>query len=185
MDSERERLFRQKSYVLWFTGLSGAGKTTVAYQVKKELDGLGLYAYVLDGDNVRHGLNKDLGFTPKDRKENIRRVAEVAHLFVDAGLITLVSVISPYASDRQFSRTLFDPDQFLEIYVKCSLEECEARDPKGLYKKARQGIIKDFTGVTSPYEPPREPELVIETERTTAEACVDMILSFLRAKKLI
>jgi adenylylsulfate kinase len=185
MCCEREILPKQRSYVLWFTGLPGAGKTTVAYQVKKALDGLGLCSFVLDADNVRQGLNKDLGFTPEDRKENIRRIAEVAKLFVDAGLVTLVSVISPYESDRQLSRTLFEPGHFLEIYVKCSLKECEARDPKGLYQKARQGIIKDFTGITSPYEPPREADLIVETHRMTVKECVDMILDFLRAKKLI
>ncbi|MDQ7790962.1 MAG: adenylyl-sulfate kinase [Clostridia bacterium] len=182
---KRQRLFKQKSYVLWFTGLSGAGKSTLAYQVKKELHKLGLHSYVLDGDKMRCGLNKDLGFTPKDRTENIRRIAEVAKLFVDVGLIALVAVISPYESDRQISRTLFKQGQFLEIYVKCSLRECEARDPKGLYKKVREGHIKEFTGITSPYEHPREPDLAIDTEQMTVEESVHIVLSLLRTEKLI
>jgi len=182
---DRRRLNRHGSCVLWFTGLSGSGKSTLATEVEKELFQRGIRTYVLDGDNIRHGLNRDLGFGKEDRKENIRRIGEVAKLFVDAGIVTLTAFISPYREDRDMVRALFEPGEFIEIYVKCSLEECERRDPKGLYKKARRGEIRDFTGISAPYEEPVFPELVVETDRETVENSVQKILSHLRAKGLL
>ena len=146
-----------------FTGLSGSGKSTIANLVEKKLHELGTSTYILDGDNLREGLNKDLGFSSEDRKENIRRIGEIAKLFVDGGIVTLATFISPYASDREAVRKIVSQGEFIEIYVKCSLEECENRDPKGLYKKARQGGISNFTGVSAPYEEPENPEIIIET----------------------
>ena len=146
---------------LWFTGLSGAGKSTIANLVERRLHALGYHTYLLDGDNVRHGINKDLGFTPEDRVENIRRIAEVAHLMVDAGLIVLVSAISPYRSERRSARELFDASEFMEVFVDATLEECERRDPKGLYRKARAGEIRNFTGIDAPYERPEAARISI------------------------
>jgi bifunctional enzyme CysN/CysC len=153
----------QRPMCLWFTGLSGAGKSTIANLVERRLHALGYHTYLLDGDNVRHGINKNLGFTPEDRVENIRRIAEVAHLMVDAGLIVLVSAISPYESERRTARELFEPGEFLEVFVDASIEECEARDPKGLYRKARAGLIRNFTGIDAPYERPRAPDIHLIT----------------------
>ncbi|WEG11000.1 adenylyl-sulfate kinase [Pullulanibacillus sp. KACC 23026] len=174
-----------KSYVLWFTGLSGSGKSTLSVEVEKQLVDRGIHCYRLDGDNCRHGLNKNLGFSPSDRKESIRRMGEVAKLFVDAGLVVLAAFISPYQSDRNAIRELLNPDEFIEIYVKCSVDTCEKRDPKGLYQKARQGEIKQFTGIDAPYEPPAAPELVIDTEADSLEACTNQILNLLEEKKLL
>ncbi len=160
---DRERLNGHRGVCIWFTGLSGSGKSTIAREVEKLLFERGYHAYVLDGDNIRHGLNKDLGFSPEDRAENIRRIGEVAKLFVDAGFIVMSAFISPYRKDRDGVRQLMRDGEFIEVYVKCDLEVCEARDPKGLYKKARAGIIPEFTGISAPYEEPVNPELVIDT----------------------
>ncbi|TCZ88594.1 sulfate adenylyltransferase subunit CysN [Lysobacter sp. N42] len=177
----RARLKKQAPRCVWFTGLSGSGKSTIANLVEKRLHALGLHTYILDGDNVRHGLNKDLGFTPEDRVENIRRVAEVARLMTDAGLIVLVSFISPYRSERRLARELFEPGEFIEAYVDTPLEVAEARDVKGLYAKARAGRIPNFTGIDSPYEVPEHAELVLDTVHESAEALaqrvVDRLLS--------
>jgi bifunctional enzyme CysN/CysC len=164
---------------LWFTGLSGSGKSTLANLVEKRLHSLGRHCYILDGDNVRHGLNRDLGFTDADRVENIRRVAEVAKLMVDAGLIVIVSFISPFRAERQMARELFTAGEFLEIYVDTSLEVCEARDPKGLYRKARAGLIKNFTGLDSSYETPLSPDLRVSANDTQPEALVERVLALL------
>lgn len=165
--------------VLWFTGLSGAGKSTLAHAVHEKLFRLGWHTYVLDGDNMRHGLNRDLGFSAADRTENIRRIGEVAKLFVDAGVVVMAAFISPFRQDRDQVRASLAPGEFIEIYVKCGLERCEARDPKGLYKKARAGQIPDFTGISSPYEEPRNPELVIDTEQLGIDQAVATILDYL------
>jgi bifunctional enzyme CysN/CysC len=170
--------------VFWFTGLSGAGKSTVAMAVEKALFEKGFHTYVLDGDNVRHGLCSDLGFSPEDRAENIRRVGEVAALHADAGLITLSSFISPYRADRERARRSA-PARFHEIYVKADLKTCEERDPKGLYQKAREGKISDFTGIDSPYEEPENPELVVDTQNNELQICVDQIVSYIEAQVLV
>ena len=171
----------QSPRVLWFTGLSGAGKSTIANLVEARLHALGLHSYLLDGDNIRHGLNKDLGFTPADRVENIRRVAEVAKLMADAGLITLVAFISPYRAERRLARELMAPGEFIEVFVDTSLAEAERRDPKGLYKKARAGEIRNFTGIDAPYEPPENPELVLDTATLTPEDAAGKVIEHLRA----
>ena len=177
--SARGGLKAQKPCIVWFTGLSGAGKSTVANLVEKRLHALGCHTYLLDGDNVRHGLNKDLGFTDADRVENIRRVAEVARLMVDAGLIVLVSFISPFRSERRMARELVEKGEFVEVFVATPLAVAEARDPKGLYKKARRGELKNFTGVDSPYEEPERPELRLDTTRLTPDACANRVLEHL------
>lgn len=173
---KREQLLKQKGVILWFTGLSGSGKSTVANEVAHKLHEREKLAYILDGDNIRHGLNKDLGFSPEDRKENIRRISEVANLFADAGLITITAFISPYAKDRNFCRELAGEGRFLEIYAKASLETCEKRDPKGMYKKARAGEIKEFTGINAPYEEPENPELITDTDKETVEESAEKVL---------
>jgi bifunctional enzyme CysN/CysC len=162
--------------VLWFTGLSGAGKSTIANLVERRLYALGRHSYLLDGDNVRHGLNKDLGFKEADRVENIRRVAEVAKLMVDAGLITLVSFISPFRSERRMARTLVEEGEFIEVFVDTPISVAEERDPKGLYKKARRGEIANFTGIDSPYQPPENAEIRIDTTALTAEEAAEQVL---------
>jgi bifunctional enzyme CysN/CysC len=174
--ASRSRLKGQVPCVLWFTGLSGAGKSTVANLVEKKLLSMGRHTYLLDGDNVRHGLNKDLGFTDVDRVENIRRVAEVAKLFVDAGIVVLVSFISPFRSERQMARELFASGEFIEVYVNTSLEVCEQRDPKGLYKKARAGQLKNFTGIDSDYEPPEHPEIVLEAGQIAPDVLAEQVV---------
>ncbi|MBO6518939.1 MAG: sulfate adenylyltransferase subunit CysN [Rhodospirillales bacterium] len=180
LDKEvRSESLRQKPAVLWFTGLSGAGKSTVANIVDQKLHLAGRHTYMLDGDNVRHGLNRDLGFTDADRVENIRRIAEVAKLFVDAGMIVLVSAISPFRSDRDMARDLMQPGEFFEIHVDASLETCEQRDPKGLYARARRGEIANFTGISSPYEVPKAAELRIDTDAVDPESAADMIIKLL------
>lgn len=183
--SDRQRRNNHKSAVLWLTGLSGSGKSTLANVVDAKLFARGVQSYVLDGDNIRHGLNKGLGFSKADRKENIRRIGEVAKLFVDSGQIVLTAFISPFLEDRHFVRNLFKKGEFVEIYVKCPLAECEKRDPKGLYKKARNGEIQNFTGITSPYEEPANPELVIETDQLSIEEAANKIIAFLEDNKLI
>jgi bifunctional enzyme CysN/CysC len=183
--SVRAQIKSQKACVLWFTGLSGAGKSTIANMVEKQLFALGRHTYLLDGDNVRHGLNRDLGFTDADRVENIRRVAEVSKLMVDAGLIVLVSFISPFRAERQLARNLLEPGEFLEIFIDTPLNEAEKRDPKGLYKKARTGEIKNFTGVSSPYEPPESPEIRIDTTTLSAEDAATLILRQLEERGML
>jgi bifunctional enzyme CysN/CysC len=173
----RASLKGQRACILWFTGLSGAGKSTIANLVEKRLHSLGRHTYTLDGDNVRHGLNKDLGFTDADRVENIRRVAEVAKLMVDAGLIVLVSFISPFRSERRLARSLVEEGEFFEVFVDTPLEVAEQRDPKGLYKKARRGELKNFTGIDSPYEPPEHPEIHVRTADLTPEQAAEQILA--------
>lgn len=182
---EREQVLNQKGAVLWFTGLSGSGKSSIANEVAYKLHQRRQVTYVLDGDNIRQGLNKDLGFSPEDRDENIRRISEVASLFADAGIITLTAFISPYQQLRDFCRNLLSKDRFFEIYCKASLETCEQRDPKGLYKKARAGVIKQFTGIDAPYEEPIHPELILDTDRYTVEECADQVINSLQKKNII
>jgi bifunctional enzyme CysN/CysC len=181
----RSELNSQKPCVVWFTGLSGSGKSTIANILEQKLHTIGKRTYLLDGDNVRHGLNKDLGFTDTDRVENIRRVAEVSKLMVDAGLITLVSFISPFKSERQMARDLLSSDEFFEIFVNTPLEECEKRDPKGLYKKARAGELKNFTGIDSLYEEPENADIILDTASINAVELTDQIIKFLQLKKII
>ncbi|MBN2105296.1 adenylyl-sulfate kinase [bacterium] len=181
----REKMLNQKGAVLWFTGLSGSGKSTLAHAVEKKLFETGHLTYVLDGDNIRHGLNKNLGFSPEDREENIRRIGEVAKLFTDAGVIAMTAFISPYRTDRDKARSLVDKGRFIEIFCQCALDECEKRDPKGLYKKARAGEIKQFTGIDAPYEAPEAPEIVIETDKLTLAESVDHVLAFLEKVAII
>ncbi|MEH6948627.1 adenylyl-sulfate kinase [Bacillus sp. JJ634] len=178
----RQSLHGHRSYILWFTGLSGSGKSTVANMVEGQLHKKGISTYILDGDNLRKGLNQDLGFSSEDRKENIRRVGDVSKLFVEAGIVVLATFISPYASDRENIRNKVGKDEFIEIYVKCSLDDCEKRDPKGLYKKARTGEITNFTGVSAPYEEPEHPEIIIETNRFSVEECALQVIDFLENK---
>lgn len=182
---DRQKRAGHKSCVLWFTGLSGAGKSTLANAVEHELHQRGLASYVLDGDNIRHGLNRGLGFGAEDRQENIRRIGEVAKLFVDAGLITLTAFISPYREDRELARNLVEAGEFIEVYVKCSLDECERRDVKGLYQKARSGEIGQFTGISSPYEEPLQAELVIESDKQTIEESVQIVLTYLEEHQIL
>ncbi|MDX8045231.1 adenylyl-sulfate kinase [Gracilibacillus sp. S3-1-1] len=182
---DRTKQNNHKSPVLWFTGLSGSGKSTITVELEKALFEEGIRSYRLDGDNIRHGLNNNLGFSPEDRKENIRRIGEVAKLLNDAGLITLTAFISPYQEDRDKVRELLADGEFVEVYVKCSLESCEARDPKGLYQKARSGEIKGFTGIDAPYEEPTSPELVIDTENSSVEEAVEEIINYLKGQQYI
>jgi bifunctional enzyme CysN/CysC len=174
----------QKPLCLWLTGLSGAGKSTIANLLEKQLFASGRHTYILDGDNIRHGLSRDLGFTEADRWENVRRAMEVARLFVDAGLVVIVAFISPYRAERGLARSRFEPDEFVEIHVDASLEECERRDPKGLYAKARRGELANFTGIDSDYEPPVAPEIHLDTVARSPQECIDLILSFLESNAL-
>jgi bifunctional enzyme CysN/CysC len=181
----RSKLMGHKPVVLWFTGLSGAGKSTIANLVEKKLYAAGCHSYLLDGDNVRHGLNKDLGFTEGDRIENVRRVGEVAHLMVDAGLIVLTAFISPFRSERALARSLVGEGEFIEVHVDTPLDVAEARDVKGLYKKARRGELSNFTGIDSPYEAPESPEIRIDTTKLTSDEAADQVIAMLRAKGMI
>ncbi|UOE95981.1 adenylyl-sulfate kinase [Alkalihalobacillus sp. LMS39] len=182
---ERQEKYNHNSAVLWFTGLSGAGKSTLANAVEHKLFERNVHSYVLDGDNIRHGLNKGLGFSDEDRKENIRRIGEVAKLFVDAGVITCTAFISPFREDRDNVRAILEDGEFIEVYVKCALETCEQRDPKGLYKKARSGEIPEFTGISSPYEEPQSPELIVETDKVSIEEAAEQVLLYLESKGII
>ena len=177
--ADRERVLGQRGRLMWFTGLSGSGKSTVAVELEARLNALGRAAYLLDGDNIRHGLCGDLGFSYDDRRENIRRIGEVAKLFVDAGLIALCAFISPYREDREWIRSTLDPGDFIEVHVATPLEVCEARDVKGLYRRARAGEIPNFTGISSPYEPPLEPEVVVDTSTQSLEETTDELLRYL------
>ncbi len=177
--ADREAQNAHKSTILWFTGLSGAGKSTLANAVESRLYERGCHTFVIDGDNVRHGLCGDLGFSATDRTENIRRVGEVAKLFIEAGVITLTAFISPFRADRDRVRTMVNAGEFFEIYCKADLEVCEGRDVKGLYQKARAGVISDFTGISSPYEAPEAPEVVVETGAKSLEVCVDEVIAAL------
>lgn len=181
----RREAFQYRSCALWFTGLSAAGKSTLANALCHALHEQGVRSYVLDGDNIRHGLNKDLGFSAADRTENIRRIGEVAKLFVDAGLIAITAFISPFANDRDTARKMLKEGEFLEVYVKCAITECERRDPKGIYKKAREGQIKEFTGISSPYEEPLNPELVLDTETMNLQECIALLLEYLADRAYI
>ncbi|MEZ6055080.1 MAG: adenylyl-sulfate kinase [Planctomycetaceae bacterium] len=178
--NDREAIKGQKGAVLWFTGLSACGKSTIANTVDHKLHAMGRHTYLLDGDNIRMGLNKNLGFSAEDRAENIRRIGEVAKLFADAGLITLTAFISPYRADRDAGRALLPAGEFVEIYVDASLETCEARDPKGLYKKARAGEIKGFTGIDDPYEAPEKPELVLDSNTKGIDELADEVIAYLQ-----
>ena len=180
--TERAQQKNQKPCILWFTGLSGSGKSTIAGALEQMLFARGNHVYLLDGDNVRHGLNKDLGFSDEDRVENIRRIGEVAKLFADSGLIVSTAFISPFQADRDLVRSLVDDGEFIEVFVDADLETCEARDPKGLYKKARAGEIPFFTGIDSPYEAPSSPELVIKSGEFSIEECAQQIVAHLEAK---
>ncbi len=185
VQTDREQLLNQKGCVIWFTGLSGSGKSTLALEVESKLYQRGHLTYVLDGDNVRHGLNKNLGFSPEDREENIRRIGEVAKLFADAGVIAMTAFISPYRTDRDNARDLLDEGRFVEVFVDCPLEVCESRDTKGLYQKARAGEIKEFTGISAPYEAPSQPELTVNTDNQSLEECTERVIALLESKGLI
>jgi adenylylsulfate kinase len=183
--ADRAATKNQRPCLLWFTGLSGAGKSTIANALDVALFKRGYHTYLLDGDNIRHGLSKDLGFSAADRIENIRRIGEVSKLFTDAGLIVLSAFISPFASDRALVRNLFPADEFIEVFMDTPLAACEQRDPKGLYKRARAGTIRDFTGIDSPYERPQQAELVLDTSMLSVEDCVAQLLAYLQQHALI
>jgi adenylylsulfate kinase len=182
---ERENLSGHKGCTVWLTGLSASGKSTLANALEQRLWERGVRSYVLDGDNIRHGLNKDLGFSPEDRTENIRRIGEVAKLFTEAGVVSITAFISPYRADRDAVRGIMAAGDFIEVYVACSLEECERRDPKGLYEKARAGAIPEFTGISAPYEEPLQPELILHTDRHGVTECVGQILGYLERNEYI
>lgn len=185
--NDRYALLKQKGATIWLTGLSASGKSTIAYTVEHALIERGHLAYVLDGDNIRHGLNKNLGFSPADRTENIRRIGEVAKLFADAGVLTLTSFISPYRTDRDMVRQAHEAAglPFIEVFVSASVDVCETRDPKGLYKKAKAGEIREFTGISAPYEEPQNPELVLDSGNLTPQQCAEIILAYLVVKGLV
>jgi len=183
--ADKQQQAGHKSMILWFTGLSGAGKSTLAHAVEKALYDIGCRTIVVDGDNVRHGICSDLGFSNEDRQENIRRVGELSKLFIDAGIITLTAFISPFRADRNRVRQLVDSDEFIEIYCNTDLQTCEQRDIKGLYAKARRGEIADFTGISSPYEPPLDAEIIVNTGSDSLAACVDTVINYLVARGYI
>ncbi len=182
---ERIKLLNQKGVTIWLTGLSGSGKSTIAVELEHALTENKHHAYILDGDNIRHGLNKNLSFSPEDHTENIRRIGEVAMLFTDANIITIVAFVSPYREDRDNARSLLGHGKFVEIYVKCSLEVCETRDTKGLYKKARASEVNDFTGISAPYEEPLNPELTIDSSTLSVEESTRAILNYLEEKGVV
>lgn len=182
---DRERLLQQKGVVLWFTGLSASGKSTLALAVEEKLFERGHLCFVLDGDNIRHGLNKNLGFSPEDREENIRRIGEVGKLFADSGVIAMTAFISPYRGDRDKARELLEDGRFIEIFVEVPLDVAEQRDPKGLYKKARAGEIKEFTGISAPYEEPLSPEIVVNTGELDLGQSVDRVIRFLEDRDIV
>ena len=183
--ADRERRNGYKGGVIWLTGLPSSGKSTLGHEVERLLFERGCNSYVLDGDNIRHRLNKNLGFSPEDRKENIRRIGEVANLFADAGVIVLTAFISPYREDRDQARALNEQGRFFEVCCKCSVEECERRDPKGLWKRARKGEIEEFTGVSAPYEEPLAPEIAVETDKHSLEECAKQIIRYLEEHDII
>ncbi|NOZ57303.1 MAG: adenylyl-sulfate kinase [Calditrichaeota bacterium] len=182
---DREQLLNQKGCVLWFTGLPSSGKSTLANEVAHLLHQRGQLTYVLDGDNIRHGLNKDLGFSPEDREENIRRIGEVAKLFADAGVIALTAFVSPYRKDRDRARSLLEEGRFIEVYVNCPVQVCESRDPKGLYKKAKAGEIPEFTGISAPYEPPEKPEIEVRTDEMSVSEAAEMVIRYLEKQGIV
>ena len=181
---DRQKLHGHKSFMLWFTGLSGSGKSTIANALLLKLHQRGISSYLLDGDNLRHGINKNLTFSEDDRKENIRRTAEIGKLFVDAGIVVLAARISPFEEDRKNARSIVGSAEFIEVYVKCPIQECEIRDPKGLYKKARNGKIKQFTGIDQPYEEPKNPDITINTSKLDVDEAVSNLLSYLEKRLL-
>ncbi|WP_457673160.1 adenylyl-sulfate kinase [Thiolapillus sp.] len=181
----RQKLNGHRSFVLWFTGLSGSGKSTLAHAVEERLHRMNCRTFVFDGDNVRHGLCSDLGFGEEDRRENIRRIGEMTKLFVEAGVIAMTAFISPFRAERQMVRGLFEPGEFIEVYCDCSLEVCEQRDVKGLYAKARAGLIPNYTGISSPYEEPESPEVRIRTDSQSLEESVDAVLNYLKERQLV
>ncbi len=183
--ADRESLLRQKGVVLWFTGLPSSGKSTIANELAWRLHRCGRIAYVLDGDNIRHGLNCDLGFSAAARKENIRRISEVGKLFADTGVITMTAFVSPYREDRDYCRQLLAKDRYVEVYVKASLQSCERRDPKGLYGRARKGEIPEFTGVSAPYEAPLAPEIVLDTDQLSLEEECTLLISYLERQGVV
>lgn len=183
--THREKLNEHRSAALWFTGLSGAGKSTLAHAIEERLYSMGCHTFVFDGDNVRHGLCSDLGFSPEDRGENIRRIGEMVKLFVEAGIIAMSAFISPFKKDREWVRSLLGKENFIEIYCDCSLSICEKRDGKGLYAKAKRGEIPEFTGISSPYEAPENPELHLKTGDMTLEECADTVIKYLLARKIL
>jgi len=182
---DREKHKGHKSFVIWFTGLPSSGKSTIAHNVEKVLFELGCHTYVFDGDNIRHGLCSDLGFSKEERKENIRRIAEVIKLFLDAGIICLTAFVSPYRQDREMAKKMIGEKDFFEVYVKCPVEICENRDKKGLYKKARMGLIQNYTGVNEVYEEPANPDLILETDKNELEICVNKIIEFIKNRFLL
>ena len=179
---DRKKMNNQNSFLMWFTGLSGSGKSTIVNVVEQKLYAMGIKTYTLDGDNIRKGINKDLSFTPEDRTENIRRIAETANLMIDAGLVTLAAFVSPYKKDRDTIRSIVKEVNFVEVFINTSLEECERRDVKGLYKKARAGEIKNMTGISAPYEAPENPEILINTEKETVDEAVKKIIDYIKPK---
>lgn len=183
--ARRQKLNGHQSFVLWFTGLSGSGKSSLAHAVEEHLHQMQCRTFVFDGDNVRHGLCSDLGFGEEDRKENIRRIGEMTRLFVEAGVVAMTAFISPFREERERVRALFQPGEFIEVYCDCSLETCEARDVKGLYAKARAGLIPNYTGISSPYEAPDSPEISVNTDTQSLEGSIEQVLGYLREKKLI
>jgi adenylylsulfate kinase len=183
--ARREKLKNHKSVVIWFTGLSGSGKSTLAHTVEEKLHQKNCSTFVFDGDNVRHGLCSDLGFSDNDRTENIRRIAEMCNLFIDAGVISLTAFISPFKKDRESVKKLLKENDYIEVYCKCTIEKCEKRDVKGLYKKARQGLVKKFTGISSPYEEPENPDLVLDTDKRSLDECVEDVIKFLEDRSIV
>ncbi|WP_055444111.1 adenylyl-sulfate kinase [Lacinutrix himadriensis] len=180
--ADRQENNKHSSFLIWFTGLSGSGKSTIANVVEQELYKLGVKTYTLDGDNIRKGINSDLTFAPEDRTENIRRIAEIGNLMVDAGVVTLAAFVSPYRKDRENIKSIVKEDNFIEVYINTSVEECERRDVKGLYKKARAGEIKNMTGISAPYEAPENPDIEIKTEEKTVEEAVKDIMAYIKPK---